>query len=50
LKRQSRQKLREKTIGMVKIPQRTSWPTITWQRKKKKIIIKEMTISRDNKK
>ena len=35
---------------MVKIPQRTSWAKITWQRKKKKKIIDEMTISKDNKK
>ena len=37
-------------MGMVKIPQRTSWAKITWQRKKKKKIIDEMTISKDNKK
>ena len=32
----SRQKLREKTMGMAKIPKRTSWAKITWHRRKKK--------------
>ena len=35
-KGRSRKKLGEMTIGMAKIPARTSWAKITWQRKKKR--------------
>ena len=35
-KGRSKQKLREKTMGMAKIPKRTSWAKITWHRRKKK--------------
>ena len=38
-------------MGMAKIPQRTSWVKITWQRKKKtKKKKNKVTISKDNKK
>ena len=46
-KGQSRQKLGEKTMGMEKIPQRTSWAKIIWQRKKKR---KENNNKRDDNK
>ena len=52
-KGQSRQKLKEETMGMAKFPEGTSWAKITWQRKKKRKRKKqrnEMTINKDNKK
>ena len=32
----TRKKLGEKTMGMAKIPEGTSWVKISWQRKKKR--------------
>jgi len=37
------------TVGMAKIPQRTSWTKITWHGKKKRRRRKMMTISKVNK-
>ena len=34
---------------MAKIPTRTSWAKVTWQRKKKRKKKKKKTISKDNK-